>query len=117
MSRRLPRKPRGLCPLALTGVACCAFGREGCCPLCDMIDMEHPTTCVTLGRYPPQDAAQARERAFWAHLARRTDGGPVTPAELAAKLARKRGARAPEVFRAAARDAITRSTLPVEPPF
>jgi hypothetical protein len=82
-----------------------------------MIDMDHPTTVVTLGRAPVYDELSPAERQFWAHLARRTDGGPTTPRELAAKLARKRDARAPAVFAAAARDAITASSLPIEPPF
>lgn len=80
--RRLPRRTRGACRLGPTGVDCLAFGSEGACALCNMIDFDHPTTCVTLGRYPAHDRQEGGTAAFWAHLARRTDGGPTTPAEL-----------------------------------
>jgi len=117
MTRRLRHRPRAACPLAPLAIDCHAFGREDSCGLCNMIDMDAPTTVVTLGRTPASDELEPAEATFWRHLARRTDGGPVTPTELAAKLARKRGVRTPEVFRAAARAAVAASSLPIEPPF
>lgn len=84
MTARARRKSRGKCPLAPTGVACHTFGREASCTLCNMIDMDSPTTAVTLGRAPVSDDPRDAESQFWAHLACRHDNGPTTREALAA---------------------------------
>jgi hypothetical protein len=117
MIRRLPRRARNLCRLAPVGLDCPAFGSESACALCDMIDFDHPTTAVTLGRMPAHDAQGAAEAQFWAHLARRSDGGPTTPAELERKLRRARRRVGVELAAAASAWRHTASDLPVEPPF
>jgi len=47
-----------------------------------LVDLDHAVSAATLGRMDAPDRWQASEDAFWAHLARRTDGGPVTPPQL-----------------------------------
>lgn len=85
MTRRLARRPRAACQLPGVVDACLGFGAEAACVLCDMIDMDHPVTCRTTGRYPATDQVATVEDLFWAHLARRTDGGPRTAAALREK--------------------------------
>ena len=117
MGYRLRRRPRAACPMFPTGIACVSFGAEAACSLCDMIDFDHPTTCVTLGRYPAHDAQAAAEGVFWAHLARRTDGGPATPAELDTALRRRRDRIDAQIAVAARAQRIAESPLPADAPF
>jgi len=114
---RLRRRPRGLCRLAPTGIACVAYGSEGACTLCDMIDFDHPTTCVTLGRFPAHDSESAAAALFWAHLARRTDGGPSTPDALDKALRRRRDRIDAQIAAAARAQRINDSPLPIDAPF
>lgn len=103
--------------MAGAGLICLAFGHETACVLCTMINMDAAATVVSLGLPIPQDPAEARESAFWAHLARRTDGGPSNAAELYAWQRRRRDRFTPAVetrVRAAIAD---QSPLPDEPPF
>jgi hypothetical protein len=93
--RRLRHRARDACPMAPTLIACHAPGREGACALCDMIDMDHPTTVATLGLPVREGRAEAQERTFYEHLARRYDGRPPQ----------------------SAREAQARSHLPIEAPF
>lgn len=117
MARRLTRKPRQACPLAPTGVACHAFGREGDCQLCALVDLDHPVSAVTLGQLDGPQPAGDPEEAFWAHLARRSDGGPTTPEHLARWIDRlpawKRAGTQNRIRAAVA----ARSDLPTEAPF
>ncbi len=117
MARRLRHKARGACPLAPTMITCHAFGTETDCRLCDMIDMDAPITAVTLGNLDTPDPREDGEAAFWAHLARRTDGGPTTPAALAARLARSRYAADRRVAGRLRGAVAAHSELPVDAPF
>ena len=139
MTRRLTRRPRGACPLAPVGIACLAFGAEAACVLCSALDLDAPTSVVTLGRAGVSDQLADGEGQFWAHLARRHDGGPATRDELQVADARGRYDRyraahcpwrapAPSpVRRAVGRGAdrqtpdqargVTRQALPVDAPF
>lgn len=103
--------------MAPTGVACHAFGREGDCRLCDLVDLDHPASAVTLGRLDAPERAPDGEAEFWAHLARRTDGGPSTPRELVAALARRREAEARRMARHILASHPAASDLPAEAPF
>ena len=117
MARRFKHKARGACPLAPTGVACHAFGVETGCRLCALIDLDHAVSAATLGRMDAPDTWQANEAAFWAHLARRTDGGPVTPPQLVRWLQGRRERAARHALPRIRRVVIEHSDLPDEAPF
>ena len=117
MTGRTRRRPRQACRLPGVVDSCLAFGQETACSLCNMIDFDHPTTCATLGRYPVSSPVADPEALFWAHLARRSDGGPTTRAALIESWdprtprGRERPWRADHQFWQPVSD------LPVEPPF
>ena len=117
MTRQLRRRPRQLCRLPGVVPACLAFGSEAACALCDMIDFDHPVTCAGTGRYPATDRLEAAEAPFWAHLARRSDGGPATAAQLEAANARRRDKTRSDQDRKVRAAVVRHSPLPVDPPF
>lgn len=117
MARRFRIKARAACPLGSTGVDCHAFGVEGGCQLCALIDMDHAVSAATLGRLDAPDPYAGAEAAFWAHLARRTDGGPVTPVQLARWLSGRREQAARRALRQVRAAVIEHSDLPDDAPF
>ena len=117
MARRFKHKARAACPLAPTGVTCHAFGIETGCRLCALVDLDHAVSAATLGRMDAPDRWQASEDAFWAHLARRTDGGPVTPPQLVTWLERRREQSARRALKQVRRAVIEHSDLPDDAPF
>ena len=117
MTYRLRHRPRAACQLPGVVDSCLSFGAEVACRLCDMIDFTHPMTCATVGRFPALDPAEARESPFWAHLERRSDGGPRTPAELERANARRREHSRSDQAGKVRAAVIRRSPLPIEPPF
>lgn len=117
MARRFKHRARDACPLAPVAVVCHAFGVESGCRLCNLIDLDHAVSAVTLGRLDAPDSPADGEAAFWAHLARRTDGGPVTPAQLLAWLQRRRERAAKDALPRIRRAVIEHSDLPDEAPF
>jgi hypothetical protein len=82
-----------------------------------MIDFDAPTTCATLGRMPAHDHDGAAEALFWAHLARRTDGGPATAAELERAVRRRRARLDPKIAALATAQRYDESDLPADAPF
>lgn len=105
------RRPRAQCPLGPLGVHCHAYGNEGACGLCGIIDFGHPVTAVTLGLALPPDTYELAEREVVAHLDRcmRTGWTPKHGTQLD-KLAREhdlygqRSARVVAAARARAAD-------------
>jgi hypothetical protein len=82
-----------------------------------MIDFDHPVTSATLRRFPAYEPEDVAARQFWAHLARRSDGGPATPAALELALARRRE-RSRSDAAAKIRTAVVESSpLPRDAPF
>ena len=82
-----------------------------------MLDLDAPVSAVTLGNLDAPSTAGAAEQAFWDHLARRRDGGPSNPRELATWLARRREADARRMAREIYASHPDASDLPADAPF
>ena len=117
MARRLRHRPRNACQLRGIVTECHWFGREAACQLCSLVDLDAPATALDTGRLDVPDPRESAEAAFWAHLARRTDGGPSNPAQLAVWMAKQRDKAAAEVRRRVASAVIATSDLPEEAPY
>lgn len=96
---------------------CHAFGAEATCGLCALVKLDAPDVALVRGELDTPDPGAPSEAAFWAHLARRTDGGPSTPRELAVWLGRQRESRARERARELLRSHPEISDLPIDAPF
>lgn len=64
------RRPRTACRLGPLGVPCLAYGAEADCPLCAIIDFDHPVTALALGTDTPPDNFDRAEAAVLAQVDR-----------------------------------------------